>query len=131
MPWVMCAWALATVEISDHEITHVGVPEAAAQAKPKGKAPVSRCVRFSQEKSGDAALALTLKNRCDADLSCSVGWSVRCDADTDGKRKEREVFTLLDDATYTVTASADVCGDDGWAINDVTWACQDLAESSE
>lgn len=131
VPWAICAWVLVSVHSSDTEIAHVGVPDAAAQSKKKKKkTPVSRCVSFSQDQTRDNAISMTLKNRCDVDLSCSVSWTLRCDGD-DGKRKEREVFTLLDDSSYTTDATADVCGEDGWAISDVSWACQDLLDADE
>lgn len=107
------------------------VPRAQAQSeKPRtAKARLSRCVKYSQE-IGEADMTLALTNRCKQALECTMTWSLQCHKDDDEvEATERgETFDIARGKRYTVTASASLCGEDGWSIEDVSWTCRDPAE---
>jgi hypothetical protein len=98
-----------------------------AQVKKKTKKPrarvASRCVTLAQETSGQT-VDLSLTNRCEASMSCSVGWVVRCgQARRLTTHRGSESVWLADGSSQTVTASAAECGDQSWRVGAIRWSC--------
>lgn len=118
---VLCALALAML-VS---------PAVAGPKKAKGKkakvASVAACTSFDQlDRDGEDGVDLVVSSTCDVKLSCSVSWELTCKPAVGKSRKSNhgEAFSLATSASETTTASAGVCGNDGWVIDDVTWSCQ-------
>lgn len=86
---------------------------------------ISECASFSQRDSADDAVDFSVANGCTMPIECTITWTVVCAPDT--KRVSRKqagaAFTLAPTESRTATASAAACGDDGWAIDDVSWQC--------
>lgn len=123
--WATCALALAIV-------TH----SAAADGKKKKKRParpsIAACTSFDQVDKADETVELVISNACDVAVSCSVSWTVTCAPDS--KRKQRHhngaAFALQTAQSQASVASAEVCGNDGWVIDDVVWQCQPVTPSA-
>ena len=123
--WATCALALVIV-----------TQTATAQSKKKKKrAPrpsIAACTSFDQIDKADESVELVIGNSCDVAVSCSVSWTVTCAPDT--KRKHRHhngaAFALETSQSQASVASADVCGNDGWVIDDVVWQCQPIAPAA-
>lgn len=137
--WLFCALLASGVFFNyqgiplDSGRTSIGVP--LAQAKngaerehAKKKRAIRRCVGYEQEMEEDG-LRISLRNECSFDLSCTLSWRVRCDADEpDMQRRKAEVFTLDEGVSDGAFASAAICGDDGWRVSEVRWSCEDAAD---
>ena len=109
--WVTCALAIS-----------ISLPAAADH---RGKS-VAECTAFDQAEKGDDALGFTIKNSCTIPVDCSISWQVVCAADSKKRRSvhpSTATFTLTAGATSSAEAKAAVCGDDGWTISGVSWAC--------
>ena len=93
--------------------------------KSKHRTSIASCASFRQADSGDATVDFTVTNSCPIELECTVTWSVTCAPDSKRKSKKFEgsSFTLTTMDQRKTTATAARCGDDGWAIADVTWNC--------
>jgi hypothetical protein len=120
-PWVTCALVLVGLVVGSNV-------EAQKKArKPKKIRSISSCMKYSQSMS-EVGIHLTLDNRCDADLSCDMSWSLRCDGSDDEKASKRSgtdtLFVSMDDS-QSAFASAAACGDQGWRVTDVRWGCKD------
>lgn len=92
---------------------------------PKNK--IARCVKYSQKKGADQqSVDVGLRNRCRYNVSCTVEWKVSCeddDADTPPREQARTV-DLDRGAAEIISASAAVCGDGSWAVDDIRWTCE-------
>ena len=105
-------------------------PAVAGPKKGKGKKAkaisVAYCTSFDQVDREDEGVDLVVSSRCEMKLACSVSWSLTCrPAVGKGRRSQHgEAFSLVTDATETTTASVATCGNDGWEIDNVAWACQ-------
>jgi len=100
-----------------------------AEPKAKVKSSLSRCVRYGQTMGSDKqSVDIKLRNRCRVPVSCSLERKVSCDADEAGTdpREFADVMKLSKGARDSINASAAACGDDGWAITDITWECEPL-----
>ena len=100
-----------------------------AVAEPKKKVRKSRCVRYNQVLGGDKqSVDISLRNRCKAAVTCSVEWKVTCDSDpADAEAKDfARVVEIGGRDRESVNASAAVCGDDGWAVDDIKWECESM-----
>jgi hypothetical protein len=130
-PWVGCAWFLVSALAIVLSLAAVGDDDAAAQSKSKKKKikkrteDVSSCVTFGQSDAGDA-VNFRFVSTCEAPLSCGVTWTLQCES-WEGKKTAKThdgvAFELESNASYLATASPATCGDDGWAIDDVSWSC--------
>jgi hypothetical protein len=109
--WATCALALS-----------ICVPALAGHQK-----SLSDCTTFDQADKGDAAVELTIHNKCTIPVDCTISWRVVCAPDS---KKRRAVhpgtskLALVEGAASSAEASATVCGDDGWAIENIEWSCQ-------
>ncbi len=111
--WATCALAitiLAPVALADRG----------------GKKSLSECTAFDQVDKGDAQVEFTVHNSCTIPVDCSISWRVVCAPES---RKRRAVhpgsmkLALTEASMQSTDASASVCGDDSWAIDQVEWNC--------
>jgi hypothetical protein len=87
-------------------------------------APTAGCPAYKQERVGNEGLRLELRNACAFPISCTLSWVVRCrsaDAESPGSRSS--TLELPPGARERVLASGSACGQGGWDIADITWAC--------
>jgi hypothetical protein len=109
--WATCALALS-----------LSLPAAADRHR-----SVSDCTTFDQTDSGEVAVDFTIKNTCSVPLDCAFSWRVVC---APASKKRRSVhpssarLALLGGTASSASASASVCGDDSWAIDEISWSCQ-------
>ena len=94
--------------------------------KPSRKT-VAECTSFEQtDRETEDGVDFSVRNACSMPVSCSLSWALTC-APESKKRRSRKVdthaFQLDADNGITLTASAVRCGDDGWAIDSITWSC--------
>lgn len=88
---------------------------------------LSDCTAFDQQDKGDAGIEMTVHNACSIPVDCDVSWKVVCNPDS---KKRREIhpsaakLTLTEGTSQATDASAAVCGDGAWEINDIEWSCQ-------
>jgi hypothetical protein len=94
--------------------------------KKASKVSVASCTTFDQIDHEDAGLDLVVANRCEIKLACSVSWTLTCQPAAGRSRKSQhgQAFSLATDTSETTSVSAETCGNDGWAIDDVSWSCQ-------
>jgi hypothetical protein len=111
--WATCALAIS-----------ICVPAAFAD---RGKKSLSDCTAFNQNDKGDDKVEFTIHNTCSIPVDCAVSWRVVCAPDS---KKRRAVhagtakLAITDATSQSTDASAAVCGDDGWSIDNVQWSCQ-------
>jgi hypothetical protein len=101
-------------------------PMADADADKKKRQSIKDCTSFDQvDRTDDDAVDLTVSNRCEATLACSIRWQLVCAPGTrKAKRsKHASTFELAPDASETATASAAACGFEGWEISEISWSC--------
>jgi hypothetical protein len=109
--WATCALAIS-----------ITVPALADHKK-----SLSDCTSFAQEEKGDTTVELTIQNKCTIPVDCSISWRVVCAPES---KKRRAVhagaskLSLNEGAFSSAQASASVCGDDGWSIENIEWSCQ-------
>jgi hypothetical protein len=111
--WATCALAIS-----------ICVPAALAD---RGTKSVSTCTTFDQADKGENKVEFTIRNSCTIPVDCSISWRVICAPDSKKRRAVHAGATklLLGDATsQSADASAAVCGDDSWSIDNIQWACQ-------
>jgi len=111
--WATCALAITVV-----------VPVAAADRKPKS---LSDCTSFVQEDKDEDKVSFKIQNTCSMPVDCTVSWRVVC-APASKKRRAAhpgsQKLTLDTGASLSAEASAAVCGDDSFAIDQISWSCQ-------
>lgn len=117
--WALCALALAFLAspaVADNKKKKTRV---------KQRTSVAACTSFEQLDREDDSVDLVIANACEVQVACSVSWTVTCAPGTKRARRTQhgEAFTLATAQTQTQNASAAVCGNDGWAIDDVVWSC--------
>jgi hypothetical protein len=112
--WASCALAIS-----------ICVPVAFADRG--AKRSLASCTSFDQQDKGDDGVQFTLQNSCTVPVDCTVSWRVVCAPDSK-KRKTTHAgsakLALADANAQSAQASAAVCGDDGWAIDSITWSCE-------
>lgn len=90
------------------------------------KRSVEECATFAQDPKGDDAVTFTIRNACSVPLDCKIEWRVTCAPEAKKRRSLHpgsQKLALADGTTQTAEASAAVCGDDSWSIDDVEWSC--------
>ncbi len=123
--WAACALVLAVV----------AQPALADKRKKKVKPrpSIAACTSFEQVDRIDDSVDLVIANSCEIAVSCSVSWTVTCAPES--KRIHRhqrgQAFALASMASQSANASAAVCGNDGWVIDDVVWSCQPGAPGAD
>ena len=110
--WATCALA-----------TSLFVPTALAD---RGHRSLAECTAFEQADKGDDTVQFTIHNGCSVPVDCSISWRVVCAPDTKKLKSSHASamkLALTDGGTRSAEASAAVCKDDSWAIEDVAWSC--------
>jgi len=111
--WATCALALS-----------ICLPALAERTKNRS---VGDCAAFDQEDKGDDKVEFTIRNSCSVPVDCAISWRVVC-APSSHKRRNVHPGTAklaLDEGNVKqAEASAEICGDDSWAIDAVEWNCQ-------
>jgi hypothetical protein len=90
------------------------------------KKSLAECTSFDQLAKGETAVELTVKNSCSIPVDCSLSWRVTCAPDSKKRRAvhaSQTKFSLVTGAQQSTDASASVCGDDAWAIDQIEWTC--------
>jgi hypothetical protein len=111
--WATCALAIS-----------ICVPPALAD---RTRRSLSTCTSFDQAEKGEDKVAFTIHNTCSIPVDCSVSWRVVCAPDSKKRRASHPStakFAITDGGSESAEASATVCGDDGWTIDSVHWACE-------
>ena len=111
--WATCALAIL-----------IAVPVAMAD---RGKKSLATCTAFDQVDKDDDEVQFTIHNTCSVPVDCSISWRVVCAPDSKKRRASHAgaaKLALGDASSQSATASASVCGDDGWAIDSIVWACE-------
>lgn len=91
----------------------------------RGKS-LARCTTFDQVDKGEAGVAFTIRSTCTIPIDCDVSWRVVCAPESKKRRAAHPSSAKLALAAgggETTEASAAVCGDDAWTIDDVHWRC--------
>jgi hypothetical protein len=87
---------------------------------------LSHCTTFDQVDKSEVAVELTIRSTCSIPIDCSVSWRVVC-APESKKRRAAHLgsakLALLAGDRQSAEASAAVCGDDAWLIDQVRWRC--------
>jgi len=113
--WATCALAMM-----------IGLPVVAvAEGTTKIKS-ISNCTSFDQSDKGDDAVELNVHNSCAVQIDCTVTWKVTC---VDAKKHktahpEEHKLSVTEGTSSSLDASAAVCGDNSWQIDDISWSCQ-------
>ncbi|HEU0029786.1 MAG TPA: hypothetical protein VFQ53_04070 [Kofleriaceae bacterium] len=113
--WASCALAIS-----------ICVPAALADGRASRKS-LADCTSFDQEDRGEDKVALKITNTCTVPVDCTISWRVVCAPES---KKRRAVHAgsaklALETATSrSAEASAAVCGDDSFAIDQIQWACE-------
>lgn len=108
--WATCALALT-----------IALPAAADRKS------LATCTSFDQANKGDDAVSFTIANSCTIPIDCKIEWRLVCAPESKKRRAVHPNTTklsLADGAQQTTDASAAICGDDGWTIDDVAWSCE-------
>jgi hypothetical protein len=109
--WATCALALS-----------ICLPAVAGHAKKS----LADCTSFDQNDKGDDTVEFKIRNSCTIPVDCSISWRVVC---APGSTKRKSVHdaaakvSLPTGSEEAKSASAAVCGDDAWTINNVEWSC--------
>jgi len=88
---------------------------------------LSDCTSFDQQDKGDAAVEMTVRNACTIPVDCTVSWRVVCAPASKKRRAEHptsQKLALVEGTSSSATASAEICGDDAFAIDSIEWSCQ-------
>jgi hypothetical protein len=102
----------------------ISVPAAFAD---KGNKSVATCTSFDQVDKDDETVSLTIKNSCTVPVDCEVSWKVVCAPESKKRRavhaKSQKLAAMGTDSSLTAEASAAVCGDASFSIEQVQWGC--------
>lgn len=110
-------WATFALAIS------ICVPALAKSARKS----VADCTSFQQTEKDEATLSIALHNSCSMPVDCKVTWRVVCAPDAPKRRASHaksSKFTLKEGGDNTVEASAAMCGDDSFTLDQVQWGCE-------
>ncbi len=95
-----------------------------------GQKSLATCTSFDQEDKGDDKVQFTITNTCTVPIDCSVSWRVVCAPDSKKRRSVHPGSSKLaisveaTKSSQSADASAAVCGDDAWSIDQIQWSCQ-------
>jgi hypothetical protein len=113
--WACCALALS-----------ICTPALADKAGRGAHKTLADCTAFDQADKGEAEVEFILHNSCSVPIECAITWQVTC-APTSHKRRSvhpgAAKLALVEQTTQSTSTSAQVCGDDSWAIENVNWSC--------
>jgi hypothetical protein len=115
--WATCALAIS-----------ISIPVLADTGR--GQKSLASCTSFDQEDKGEDTVQFTIKNTCTVPVDCSVSWRVICAPDSKKRRSVHPGSSKLALAVeakasmQSTDASAAMCGDDAWTIDQISWGCQ-------
>ena len=113
--WATCALAIM-----------IAVPVATAD-RGSSKKSLADCTSFDQSDKDETTVEFTVHNTCSIPVDCSVSWRVVCAPDSKKRRATHPgaaKLSLHETVTGSAQASASVCGDDAWAIDQINWSCE-------
>ena len=103
------------------------VPTQLAAADGKGKRSISECTSFDQKDRDDEdGVDMTIQNSCSVAVACHIKWDLTCAPESKkhrSRKTESHAFALDSTNGITLTASSARCGDDSWAIDEISWSC--------
>lgn len=111
--WATCALALS-----------ICVP---ALAKTATRKSIADCTSFKQTEKDESTLSIEVHNSCSMPVNCKVAWRVVCAPDAPKRRAahaKTQKFTLKEGADQALEASAAMCGDDSFTLDQVQWGCE-------
>jgi len=111
--WATCALAIS-----------ISVPVAVAD---RGTKSISDCTSFGQQDKGDDKVEFTIHNTCTIPVDCSITWRLVCAPESKKRRAQHAggaKLALTTSSMQTAEASAAVCGDAGWSLDNIAWSCQ-------
>jgi len=88
---------------------------------------LSSCTAFDQVDKGDDKVQFTIHSTCTIPIDCAISWRVVCAPESRKRRATHASNARLSfpaATSQTAEASAAVCGDDGWVIDQIQWSCQ-------
>ncbi len=91
------------------------------------KRSLSDCTSFAQTETGEENVELAVHNSCKVPIDCTVKWRVICAPDAPKRRAshaKKSAFTLTEGTGKSTVASAAVCGDDAFTIDQIEWGCE-------
>lgn len=110
--WATCALAIT-----------VCLPTALAD---RGKKSLASCTTFDQLDKNDDTVQFTIANSCTVPVDCQVTWRVVCAPDSKSRRATHggaAKFSLSSGGNSSADASAAMCGDDAWTLDNIQWSC--------
>ena len=113
--WATCALAIT-----------ICIPAALADGG-RGKKSIASCTAFDQADKGDDKVEFTIRNSCTVPVDCSISWRVVCAPNSKKRRAVHPAsskLALTDGTAQSADASATVCGDDSWSIDQISWSCE-------
>lgn len=111
-------WATCAIAIS------ICVP---ALAKNVAQKSLADCTSFTQVEKDESTLSLAVHNSCSMPVDCKVQWRVVCAPDSKKRRAahlKTSKFTLKEGTENSLEASAALCGDDSFTLDQVQWGCE-------
>ncbi|HWO26941.1 MAG TPA: hypothetical protein VNO30_49765 [Kofleriaceae bacterium] len=88
---------------------------------------ISTCTSFNQQDKGDDKVEFTINNTCTIPVDCTISWRLVCAPESKKRRAAHAgaaKLALTNSSMQTAEASASVCGDDGWSLDNIQWSCQ-------
>ena len=126
--WATLALALSIALPAQLALADKKTESGSADAKKKKeRKSVAECTSFDQrDREDEDGVDFSVSNSCSMPVSCSMRWTVTCAPDSKKRRSRKsdsKSFALDADNGITLTASTARCGDDGWSVGDISWAC--------
>jgi hypothetical protein len=92
-----------------------------------GQKSVAACTSFDQVDKDDDKVELSIHNSCSMPVDCAIKWRVVCAPDAKSRRAahaKSSTLAVTTNSTSAIEASAAICGDDSWMIDNVHWSCE-------
>ncbi|MBA3392591.1 MAG: hypothetical protein H0T89_08105 [Deltaproteobacteria bacterium] len=118
--WATCALAISIC-------VPAALADNARDGRGDGKKSLATCTAFDQLDKDDDTVAFTISNTCTIPVDCSISWRVVCAPDSKKRRAThsgRAKLSLANGGSSSAEASAAVCGDDAWKLDQIQWSCE-------
>ena len=92
-----------------------------------GQRSVASCTSFDQNDKDEDKVELSIKNTCSMPVDCTIKWRVVCAPEAKTRKTlhaSSAALTVSTGSTQAAEASAAVCGDDSWTIDNIHWSCE-------
>lgn len=121
--WACCALALslAATAVADSKKTD------SKTVVVRSKKSLAECTAFDQVDKDDDKVALTIHNSCSVPIDCNITWRLVCAPESKTRRTVHAgaaKLSLMDATSQSAEASASICKDDSWLLDQVRWNCQ-------